>query len=280
MLHLWYNKENKSATAPRQRPVAWPSLYRRFDVAIIPSPRFCVYVLCRPDGRPFYVGKGSGKRVFDHEVEARNGHKCHKCNIIRKIWRQGGEIQRYTVFTTDDQEEAYAYERELIASIGREHLANNTDGGTGGRGRVVTPAERALHSLRSKVVSADPAWRAHTSAHRKAYWEDPSLREEQSERMRATWADPDLRAQRSDAIRERLNAPDVREKKSMSTRAWRSTPEQRAKMSAESKARWADPEFRARRTFQRSCDVCGVLFSAITVTARFCSQRCKHRRKP
>ena len=31
-----------------------------------------VYILRRPDGRPFYVGKGYGPRVFQHENEARH----------------------------------------------------------------------------------------------------------------------------------------------------------------------------------------------------------------
>jgi hypothetical protein len=36
---------------------------------------YYVHLLRRPDGRPFYVGKGSGARVFDHEYEAR--HRTH-----------------------------------------------------------------------------------------------------------------------------------------------------------------------------------------------------------
>lgn len=136
---------------------------------IIPSPRFYVYILCRPNGKPFYVGKGSGRRVFDHDSEARSGHQCHKCNIIRKIWRQGGEVQRYTVFTTDDQDEAYAYEQDLIAQYGRKNLANGTDGGEGGRGRVVPPAEREVHRQRN-IARATPEWRDRVRAARKADW--------------------------------------------------------------------------------------------------------------
>src|SRR5690349_1278384 len=96
---MWYNR---SATAQRQLPVAWPP-YRLLGatMSIIPSPRFYVYILSRPDGRPFYVGKGSGRRIFDHDSEARSGHQCHKCNVIRKIWQQGGQVQRHTVFTTN-----------------------------------------------------------------------------------------------------------------------------------------------------------------------------------
>lgn len=50
--------------------------------------RWYTYVLCRPDGTPFYVGKGSGRRVLDHELEALRQSLAPKsnplkCNVIR-----------------------------------------------------------------------------------------------------------------------------------------------------------------------------------------------------
>jgi hypothetical protein len=96
---------------------------------------FYVYLLCRPNGKPFYVGKGKGIRIFRHDDEARRGHECHKCNVIRKIWRNGGQVIRYTIFTTDDESAAFAYEREMIALYGRKNLTNLTDGGDGVSGR-------------------------------------------------------------------------------------------------------------------------------------------------
>lgn len=95
----------------------------------MPIPRFYVYVLSRPDGRPFYVGKGQADRVRDHEREARRDCECHKCHIIRKIWRDGGQVQRTIVFRSDDEQVALDREREEIAHCGRENLCNYTDGG-------------------------------------------------------------------------------------------------------------------------------------------------------
>jgi hypothetical protein len=97
---------------------------------------FYIYVLCKPNDTPFYVGKGSGGRIYDHDAEARKGHHCHKCNTIRKIWKHGGQVRRYFVFTTDDEQEAYQHEKELIASYGRKNLTNSTDGGEGQTGRI------------------------------------------------------------------------------------------------------------------------------------------------
>jgi len=46
--------------------------------------RHYVYVLCRANGTPFYVGKGVGRRVFSHESEARTTRRLtHKLVVIR-----------------------------------------------------------------------------------------------------------------------------------------------------------------------------------------------------
>lgn len=55
------------------------------------QPAHYVYILRRPDGRPFYVGKGYGPRVFQHENEARHPNNrlsnAYKLNVIRSIWK-------------------------------------------------------------------------------------------------------------------------------------------------------------------------------------------------
>jgi LEM3-like protein len=113
-------------------------------MSTIPSPLFYVYVLARPNGKPFYVGKGARRRIYDHEIEARRGHVCHKCNIIRKIWNQGGQVQRYTIFTTTNEQEAFDYECEIIALYGRSNLTNQTDGGEGASGHKLPDHVRRM----------------------------------------------------------------------------------------------------------------------------------------
>lgn len=98
-----------------------------------PVKRFYVYTLTDPHDKIFYVGKGCGQRVFDHEKEARRGCECHKCRKIRKIWRNGGQIHKYYVFETDDEEAAYKHEEDLIADIGMKNLCNKRIGGRGNR---------------------------------------------------------------------------------------------------------------------------------------------------
>ena len=115
---------------------------------------FYVYILARPDGAPFYVGKGTGDRIYEHDKEARKGHRCHKCNMIRKIWKSGNQVQRYIVFETQDESEAFAHERQLIALYGRETLTNLTDGGEGIAGFVFSEETRRKMSESRKGRSA------------------------------------------------------------------------------------------------------------------------------
>lgn len=227
-------------------------------------PRFYVYVLCRPNGKPFYVGKGTRRRIYGHEQEARSGHDCYKCRIIRKTWRSGGEIQRYTVFTTDDEQEAYAYERELIALHGRSNLANGTDGGEGGSGRHATAAERELRrefrkamwndpeyrarmTAKSQALAADPEWRAKLSASGKVRFADPAERERSSKAQLKRYEDPAEHAKQSAVNHIRWSDPEQRRRLAERNR----TPEMRAKLSATRKAQWADPEYRAKMLAHR-----------------------------
>lgn len=76
--------------------------------------RFYNYVLMRPDGSVFYVGKGTGNRIDQHEIEARNGVQSYKCRVIRQVWAEGGEIIKQKIAFHDTEEDAYQLEMLLI----------------------------------------------------------------------------------------------------------------------------------------------------------------------
>lgn len=97
--------------------------------------RFYVYTLAYPDGTVFYVGKGTGNRINEHELEARRGAKSYKCNVIRQVERDGGKVVKTVVQNGMTDEAAYLLEIDLIRMYGREHLTNLTDGGEGAAGR-------------------------------------------------------------------------------------------------------------------------------------------------
>lgn len=114
-----------------------------------------IYVLHRPDGRPFYVGKGTGDRVFQHENEARHPNdrrsNSHKLNIIRSIWK-GREAVGYEIDSWwDDEALAYEREAELIAELRRLHeggpLTNRAPGGGSTAGAAPISRERHAATL-------------------------------------------------------------------------------------------------------------------------------------
>ena len=80
-------------------------------------------------GDVFYIGKGRGRRMFNHEAEARRGKAGAKCDKIRGVIATGGtvECRVMAVFATD--REAYAAEKTFIAKY--PNLTNITAGGGG-----------------------------------------------------------------------------------------------------------------------------------------------------
>lgn len=92
---------------------------------------YYVYSLAYPGGSVFYIGKGTGKRINAHEKEARTNCQCHKCKVIRKIWRSGKEVEKSILFTFNHEGRALAKEAELIQLYSLSNLCNVSPGHTG-----------------------------------------------------------------------------------------------------------------------------------------------------
>ena len=95
---------------------------------------FFVYVDCKPDGTPFYVGKGNADRLNKKKRVNR-----HHTNICAKYpdWYRG------LAFMGNEQD-AFNKEIELIAKY-REIIVNRTNGGEGVSG--ITPWNKGLPML-------------------------------------------------------------------------------------------------------------------------------------
>lgn len=230
--------------------------------------RFYVYILSRPCGTPFYVGCGGSSarrrshRIFDHERQARTAKKSLKCDIIRKVWREGTEITRSIDSWHDDADAMFRREMELIRTIGRRDLgfgplANGNDGGTG----LLNPTKATVEKIRRKnkaawtpemrAAASERASRAYSSSkdRQKQFMamldksrQDESLRAAASERGKRAIentraanarmiADPVAKKVRWDKIAERTRSPEVRKKHSVAQ-----------------VRNWADPAYRAAQT--------------------------------
>lgn len=108
--------------------------------------KYFVYMLCdprKPDAKyesgfePFYIGKGSGRRISDHFREARDTTKnSPKLNKIRKIQSEGLEPIAYIISCNLSNDDALLLEIKMISLFGRKDtnagpLLNLTDGGDG-----------------------------------------------------------------------------------------------------------------------------------------------------
>ena len=127
------------------------------------DPAFYVYVIRKPDGEPFYVGKGKGRRVAVHEEHARTKRRSKKLSVIRGIWNLGMQPIYELAVACETERAAADMEVKLIGAFGRKDkglgtLLNLTDGGEGvsglqhsldSRERMRTAAERT-RELRSQ----------------------------------------------------------------------------------------------------------------------------------
>jgi hypothetical protein len=162
--------------------------------------QFYTYLLKRPDGIPFYVGKGNckGFRIGDHIKEAlqNKGINRYKINVIRKIIESGGQVDYEIVSFVDDEKMAFDKEAELINLYGRAKdggvLTNLTDGGEGFCG--------GIHSKESRKKISDAARNS---------WQDLECAKKRKETMHKPRSEE---AKRN--MREAANRPEVKEKKS------------------------------------------------------------------
>ena len=103
--------------------------------------RFYTYAYLREDRTPYYIGKGTGKRIFEKRKRCCRPAKDKSRIIFLK--------QNLT------EEEAFKHEIYMIAVFGRKDLGtgilhNRTDGGDGSSGTVVSEETRRKISEATK----------------------------------------------------------------------------------------------------------------------------------
>jgi len=95
-----------------------------------PEGKYYVYKLIDPrSDEVFYIGKGCGSRIKQHEKDAKQGIKHPKCDVILDILNAGFEVKHEIVKSFAREEAAYKYEKRLISKHGINKLTNLAPGG-------------------------------------------------------------------------------------------------------------------------------------------------------
>lgn len=221
--------------------------------------QFYTYVHCRPDGSPFYVGKGHGKRAFNFSGEG-NKHYDH---VIAKYGVKNIVVE---VMPCKSETEAFLREQLIIKSlrVSGSHLCNLTDGGQGPCGRKHSDSTKQKLRESSKRQFDNPDARKKAAEYTKAMWDNPVIRENLLEKrkdvdicsalslqMEKRWADPKYRAYKSSQIRDLWK--DSSHRTAMSAHArdqmiaqWKD-PLYRENYASKMKAIWADPVYREKQ---------------------------------
>jgi hypothetical protein len=177
---------------------------------------------------PFYVGKGTKKRMFIHFNQAKSGKCLNKFleNKIKKLWAEGKDIPINVVFETANEDDAFMKEIEIIETVGRRDLQegpllNLTNGGDGVKkpslesvGRMIETKnkwseERKQEVANKKRISMENFWNSITdgerktySNHGKSYFENMTTSEKETYRKKCAQRHND--AQDNDAFKEKL----------------------------------------------------------------------------
>lgn len=91
--------------------------------------KYYVYYLIDPyTNNIFYIGKGTGKRMYMHEKSTLRGFKPNNNTAlyekIIEIHKKGSVVQYKKIFETDDESLAYEFELNEIYKIGVQNLTN------------------------------------------------------------------------------------------------------------------------------------------------------------
>ena len=140
--------------------------------------KFYIYLYYDPrDNIPIYVGKGKGKRAYDHLISANNSGLSEAIAECRALGLEPVvNIEEY--FKTD--REACAREVELISHYGRRIM------GDGSLFNIMPGGEGLDEETAQRI------------------WSDPELREKHAEGIRRRDSDPEYRVRHAKAARERL----------------------------------------------------------------------------
>lgn len=122
--------------------------------------KYYVYLLIDPrTGKPFYVGKGHGDRVNNHEEWAltHEREETKKLDVIREILSVGKRVEQTIIRHGMTSEEAFEVECALIDYIGMSNLTNIVSGHYSAERGMMSLKDIELKYQAEKAVFDEPA---------------------------------------------------------------------------------------------------------------------------
>lgn len=192
------------------------------------------YTHARPDGRIFYVGKGTRKRATNLDRKNR-GHRA----IVRKYGKDKIKIR---FFSCVSETAAFEKEKQLIRRYRKLgiKIVNFSEGGEGNSGYRYTEAQKKKFSERLK----NPAVRQNLSRKMKQFYKgNPEAYKKLCERIKRFKKTPEARKQQSVNARRLWKDPEWIQNWKISQKKSR-TKESKKKRSISRKKLWSDPIWR------------------------------------
>jgi len=187
---------------------------------------YYVYELIDPrNNKPFYIGKGTGLRMYFHAKNVKRGKIPHGnkklFNKIKKIMNGNMKIKYKKIFITENENDAYEKEIKRINEIGIDSLCNLTYGGEG---------LRATNEVVGKIVNT----RRKNGNYKMSDYTKDLISKSISKVMKERWKNKEFRKKMSEKLsgeNSPVKRPEVREKISNSLKGKVFSQERRRKIS-------------------------------------------------